>query len=235
VISKSVAALSIHQNYRLNGVNRYTIFNLPISVTNSISRFLGAGQLQTKPIPGPLSASGGRMSCDGIANPMVDFNTLVTSVNNPPGQLMQDIGIQTSPRSDGGQAGAPGQASGGGGNENSGNASGSNGSGNGMGNANRGHTNGNNDNGNSNANGNSGSGNGNNGSGNTNGNGASGNRNGNGNRRPNDGTGVIGTGNISGQKEPQPVLGGAEEVLTACLWAVIMVTTTAVLFTTIIW
>ncbi|RMZ69797.1 WD40 repeat [Pyrenophora seminiperda CCB06] len=100
--------ISIHQNYRLNGVDRYTIFNLPISVTNSISQFPGAGQLTTKPAPGPLSANGGRMPCNMLQNPMVDFETLVNSVNNPPGQPMQDIKLQTAPRKDGGQVGANG-------------------------------------------------------------------------------------------------------------------------------
>ncbi|EUC42740.1 hypothetical protein COCMIDRAFT_7752 [Bipolaris oryzae ATCC 44560] len=101
--------ISIHQNYRLNGVDRYTIFNLPISVTNSIQQFPGAGQLTTKPAPGPLSANGGRMQCAMMENPLEDFQVQVNSVNNPPGQPMRDIQIQTSPRSDGGQVGANGQ------------------------------------------------------------------------------------------------------------------------------
>jgi len=100
--------ISIHQNYRLNGVDRYTIFNLPISVTNSIQRFPGASQLTTKPAPGPLSANGGRMPCAMIENPLVDFQTQVNSVNNPPGTPMQDIEIETSGRSDGGQVGGSG-------------------------------------------------------------------------------------------------------------------------------
>jgi len=108
--------ISIHQNYRLNGVNRYTIFNLPISVTNSISQFPGAGQLTTKPAPGPLSANGGRMSCNLLQNPMVDFETQVNSVNNPPGQPMQDLKLQTTPRKDGGQVGANGVGGNGNGN-----------------------------------------------------------------------------------------------------------------------
>ena len=108
--------ISIHQNYRLNGVNRYTIFNLPISVTNSISQFPGAGQLTTKPAPGPLSANGGRMSCNLLQNPMVDFETQVNSVNNPPGQPMQDLKLQTTPRKDGGQVGANGVGGSGNGN-----------------------------------------------------------------------------------------------------------------------
>ncbi|KAL5115242.1 hypothetical protein ACEQ8H_006834 [Pleosporales sp. CAS-2024a] len=104
--------ISIHQNFRLNGADRYSIFNLPISVTNTISRFPGAGQLSSKPIPGPLSATGGRMSCEAISNPMMNFTRLVQSVNNPPGQPFQSIQIQTSPRSDGGQVGGPGNPGG---------------------------------------------------------------------------------------------------------------------------
>jgi hypothetical protein len=100
--------ISIHQNYRLNGVERYTIFNLPISVTNSIQRFPGASQLTTKPAPGPLSANGGRMPCAMIENPLEDFQTQVNSVNNPPGQPIQDISLETSARSDGGQVGGNG-------------------------------------------------------------------------------------------------------------------------------
>lgn len=102
--------ITIHQNFRLNGSDHYSIFNLPISVTNSISQFPGAGQLTTKPPPGPLTANGGRMNCDMISNPLVDFNTLVESVNNPPGQPYQDIQIQTSRGNDGGQVGPPGTA-----------------------------------------------------------------------------------------------------------------------------
>jgi hypothetical protein len=168
--------ISIHQNFRLNGENRYSIFNLPISVTNSISRFPGAGQLSTKPIPGPLSANGGRMDCDAIANPMMDFATLVASVNNPPGQPFQDIQIQTSPRSDGGQVGGPGQSGG-------------------------------NDGGNNNG-GNGGSGRGN-------------NNNGQGQISPNTGS-------------PQAI-GAAAEVIGASIWALIMLSTTIVLFTAIVW
>ncbi|KAG9193853.1 hypothetical protein G6011_03888 [Alternaria panax] len=100
--------ISIHQNYRLNGVERYTIFNLPISVTNSIQRFPGASQLTTKPAPGPLSANGGRLPCAMIENPWEDFQTQVNSVNNPPGQPIQDIPLETSVRSDGGQVGGNG-------------------------------------------------------------------------------------------------------------------------------
>jgi hypothetical protein len=109
--------ISIHQSFRLNGEDRYTIFNLPISVTNSISRFPGAGQLSTVPPPGPLSATGGRMSCASIENPMMGFSALVRSVNNPPGQPMQDIALEVS-APPGGTIGEPGQPGTGNGNGN---------------------------------------------------------------------------------------------------------------------
>lgn len=102
--------ISIHQNFRLNGNNHYTIFNLPISVTNSIQQFPGANQLLTKPPPGPLNANGGRVSCDSISNPLLSFSSLVQSVNNPSGQPYQDVQIQTSQRNQGGQVGTPGPA-----------------------------------------------------------------------------------------------------------------------------
>lgn len=102
--------ITIHQNFRLNGSDHYSIFNLPISVTNSISQFPGADQLLTKPAPGPLNANGGRMSCNMISNPMMNFQQLVQSVNNPPGQPYQDIAIETTQRNDGGQVGDPGKA-----------------------------------------------------------------------------------------------------------------------------
>lgn len=104
--------ISIHQNFRLNGSDFYSIFNLPISVTNSISQFPGAKQLLTNPAPGPLSANGGRMSCGMISNPMMNFTALVRSVNNPPAQPYQAIPIETAPRDDGGQIGGPGVANG---------------------------------------------------------------------------------------------------------------------------
>lgn len=104
--------ISIHQSFRLNGSDFYSVFNLPISITNSIQQFPSARQLLTKPAPGPLSATGGRMSCDMISNPMMNFTALVRSVNNPPGQPIQEIPIETTPRNDGGQVGGPGVANG---------------------------------------------------------------------------------------------------------------------------
>jgi hypothetical protein len=104
--------ISIHQNFRLNGSDYYTIFNLPIDVSNSISQFPGAGQLLTKPPPGPLSAIGGRMNCDAINNPMMDFASLLRSVRNPPGQPFQDIPVEAAPGGGGGQVGGSGTPSG---------------------------------------------------------------------------------------------------------------------------
>ncbi|KAL6150818.1 hypothetical protein ACJQWK_00560 [Exserohilum turcicum] len=104
--------ISIHQNYRLNGVDHYTIFNLPISVTNSIQAFPGAGQLTTKPAPGPLNANGGRMPCAMLENPLQDFQAQVNSVSNPSGQPIRVIPIETSPMSNGGQVGGNGRGDG---------------------------------------------------------------------------------------------------------------------------
>ncbi|ORY10164.1 hypothetical protein BCR34DRAFT_458735, partial [Clohesyomyces aquaticus] len=108
--------ISIHQNFRLNGSDHYSIFNLPISVTNSISQFPGANQLLTKPPPGPLNANGGRMSCNMISNRLRNITELVNSVNNPPGQPYQEIPVQTAAKNQGGQVGGPGSTNNGGGN-----------------------------------------------------------------------------------------------------------------------
>lgn len=56
------------------------------------------------------------MPCASIENPMMDFGALVRSVNNPQGQPMQDIPLETSARGDGGQVGGPGSPGGNGGN-----------------------------------------------------------------------------------------------------------------------
>ncbi|KAL2060267.1 hypothetical protein VTL71DRAFT_9662 [Oculimacula yallundae] len=56
--------ISIHQNFRLNGTDLYTIFDLPIKVTNLISE------------------SGTRPSCDGLNNPLLDQADLTVSANS---------------------------------------------------------------------------------------------------------------------------------------------------------
>ncbi|KAF2204973.1 hypothetical protein GQ43DRAFT_386914 [Delitschia confertaspora ATCC 74209] len=110
--------ISIHQSFLLNGQSHYSIFNLPISVSNNIPQFPGAGQLLTNPPPGPVNANGGRVDCESIQNPVIDFETLVSSVNNPPGQPYQDLQVQTSKRA-GGQVGGAGSGSSGGNNRGS--------------------------------------------------------------------------------------------------------------------
>ncbi|KAK0745992.1 hypothetical protein B0T18DRAFT_141258 [Schizothecium vesticola] len=64
---RGVYNISIRQNFRLNGENHYTIFDVPISVTNSIS------------------ANGARPACDSIANPMLAPEEVdVVGANNLP-------------------------------------------------------------------------------------------------------------------------------------------------------
>ena len=75
--------ISIHQSFRLNGSDYYTIFNLPISVTNKIEEFPGAQQLLTDPRPGPLSANGGRIACIMLENELIGDVELEGSVENP--------------------------------------------------------------------------------------------------------------------------------------------------------
>ncbi|OCL06307.1 hypothetical protein AOQ84DRAFT_390273 [Glonium stellatum] len=75
--------ISIHQNYRLNGTNFYTIFALPIQVTNGIVPFPPSTQILVKPIPGPVNSNGGRVACALLENPLLTDAELVASVNNP--------------------------------------------------------------------------------------------------------------------------------------------------------
>ncbi|TVY91386.1 hypothetical protein LAWI1_G004673 [Lachnellula willkommii] len=56
--------ISIRQNFRLNGTDQYTIFDLPIHVTNSIPE------------------EGIRPSCDALNNPLINEVALVASANN---------------------------------------------------------------------------------------------------------------------------------------------------------
>lgn len=84
--SRGAYNISIHESFRLNGSDFYTIFNLPISVTNKIEQFPGAQQLLTDPKPGPLSANGGRMDCTMLENRMLGQDELVGSVKNPASQ-----------------------------------------------------------------------------------------------------------------------------------------------------
>lgn len=62
--SRGAYNISIRQNFRLNGTDIYTIFDLPIKVTNSIP------EESTRP------------SCDSLNNPLLDEATLNASANN---------------------------------------------------------------------------------------------------------------------------------------------------------
>jgi hypothetical protein len=98
--------ISIHQSFRLNGSEYYTVMNLPISVTNKIEQFPGATQLQTNPRPGPLSANGGRMQCGALENKLLNLAELEASVNNPGKRPLTDgMGVGVSSGEIGNQGG----------------------------------------------------------------------------------------------------------------------------------
>ncbi len=78
--------VSIRQNFRLNGTNAYTIFDLPIEVTNSIS------------------ASSDRVSCESLNNPLLSQAVLNASADNFTRIAGTGIGTKTS--SEGGLGGA---------------------------------------------------------------------------------------------------------------------------------
>jgi hypothetical protein len=106
--------VSIHQSFRLNGSDFYTIFNLPVSVTNTIEQFPGAVQLLTDPRPGPLSESGGRMECGMLENRLLGEDELLGSVRNPAAQPFGESGkLEVSNTgSGGGQIGGSGSSGG---------------------------------------------------------------------------------------------------------------------------
>ncbi|OCK76402.1 hypothetical protein K432DRAFT_360417 [Lepidopterella palustris CBS 459.81] len=118
--SRGAYNISIHQNYRWNGTNFYTIFNLPISVSNGIVAFPPSTQILVKPIPGPVDANGGRVACALLENPMLSETQLAASVNNPATQPYIGGTVSISGTNSnggvggGGTVGGQGQAGGGG-------------------------------------------------------------------------------------------------------------------------
>ncbi|KAF3050932.1 hypothetical protein E8E11_008669 [Didymella keratinophila] len=113
--------VSIHQSFRLNGSDFYTIFNLPLSITNKIDQFPGAEQLLTNPRPGPLSENGGRMDCGMLENRLLSEDDLVKSVRNPGSRPFDDAGklriVNTGNSGGGGQIGGSSGISGSNGNQ----------------------------------------------------------------------------------------------------------------------
>lgn len=75
--------ISIRQNFRLNGTEQYTIFDLPIQITNSIS------------------ASANSSSCDRLDNALLDWEEIKATASNftmVPGSAI-DVKGQASPSS----------------------------------------------------------------------------------------------------------------------------------------
>ena len=82
--ARGVYNISIHQSYRLNNSDYYTIFDLPINVSNSIPLNTSAGQQGgSDPQTGPVSSSGGRVSCDALENPLLDYDAMMKSTKTP--------------------------------------------------------------------------------------------------------------------------------------------------------
>lgn len=74
--------ISIHQSYRMNGTNYYTIFDLPISVTNEIDEQPQSQTGNTDNI-GPFGPNGARISCQLLENPLLSYENQTDSTNMP--------------------------------------------------------------------------------------------------------------------------------------------------------
>jgi hypothetical protein len=91
--------VSVHQSFRLNGTEFYTVFNLPIAVTNRISE------------------SENQSSCESLMNPLVGWGEVVgeTVVLTPNQYPWTDgSGVQVSVPSGGGDGSSSGGSSSGG-------------------------------------------------------------------------------------------------------------------------
>lgn len=75
--------ISIHQSFRLNGSDYYTVFDLPISVTNSIPSNLSSSAGGNDPAPGPLNSDGSRVSCGALQNTLMDSSAIANSTKVP--------------------------------------------------------------------------------------------------------------------------------------------------------
>ncbi|KAL9109337.1 MAG: hypothetical protein Q9227_005967 [Pyrenula ochraceoflavens] len=74
--------ISIHQSFRLNNTDYYTVFDLPIQVTNRIPA--QPQPIGDKPAPGPANPDGTRLSCDQLGNPVVWPNQTANATHYPP-------------------------------------------------------------------------------------------------------------------------------------------------------
>jgi len=75
--------ISIHQNFRLNGTNYYTVFDLPISVTNSIPQEPSSQADSNNPLPGPAGQNESRIACELLENPLQLYTEQVNSQHTP--------------------------------------------------------------------------------------------------------------------------------------------------------
>ena len=72
--------ISIHQSFRLNGSDFYTVFDLPISVSNSINSEASVGGT---PSPGPTNSTGGRLDCQALENQLLSPEAVNASIQAP--------------------------------------------------------------------------------------------------------------------------------------------------------
>ena len=71
--------ISIHQSFRLNGSDYYTIFDLPINVSNGIPLNGSSKQDGNNPNPSPRQEAGGRVSCSSLENGMMLYNVMMNA------------------------------------------------------------------------------------------------------------------------------------------------------------
>ena len=92
--------ISIHQSYRLNNSDYYTIFDLPINVINLIPSTPSNAANRNDPDPGPVSSSSSdgssRVACDLLQNHLLDYAVVNASVNAPVEQPYLGGGVVVS-------------------------------------------------------------------------------------------------------------------------------------------
>jgi hypothetical protein len=84
--ARGVYNITIHQAFRLNGSEYYTIFDLPINVSNGIplATSVTAGN---NPQAGPVAIdpAGGiaRVACEALENPLLDWDAMMKGTKVP--------------------------------------------------------------------------------------------------------------------------------------------------------